>query len=56
MKKPTLNLVTTLGVVALATLFDIILPPASSGQTLGSSQCTAASPERSMEAEHPGNS
>jgi hypothetical protein len=42
MKKLTLNLLgTTLGVVGLATLIEIILPTASaSGQTIGSSQCT----------------
>jgi len=43
MKKLTLNLLgTTLGVVGIATLIEIILPTASaSGQTIGSSQCTA---------------
>ena len=47
MKKPTLNLAKTLGVVGLATLVDIMLPPVSaSGQTLGSSQCTADRPDR----------
>ena len=42
MKKLTLNVLgTTLGVVGLATLIEIILPTASaSGQTLGSSPCT----------------
>jgi len=42
MKKLTLNLLgTTLGVVGLATLIEIILPTASaSGQTIGSSPCT----------------
>jgi len=42
MKKLTLNLLgTTLGVVGLATLIEIILPTASaSGQNLGPNQCT----------------